>query len=102
MGSVLRMPIKHGEGAYFATPDVLETLEREGRVAFRYCDAAGEVTDAANPNGSLGNIAGIVNERGNVLGMMPHPEHAVEAVIGGVDGRAVLGSIVDAVRGAAS
>ncbi len=100
VGDVLRVPIKHGEGAYFAHTDALAKLEREGRVAMRYCDADGSVSDAANPNGTLGNIAGIVNAAGNVMGMMPHPEHAVEAVLGGEDGRVVLGSLVDHVLGA--
>ena len=98
-GSVLRIPIKHGEGAYFAPDDVLARLEREGRIWLRYCDAEGRVTPEANPNGSLGGVAGIANERGNVFGMMPHPEHAVEARIGGTDGLAILGSLVDAVAG---
>jgi phosphoribosylformylglycinamidine synthase len=99
-GQILRIPIKHGEGAYFAHPDELETLESRGQVVLRYCDASGEVGEAANPNGSLHGIAGIVNEAGNVLGMMPHPEHAVEPAIGGTDGARILGSLVDAVRGA--
>lgn len=97
-GDVLRMPIKHGEGAYFATPDVIAELEREDRILLRYCDAKGVASEEANPNGSLSNIAGIVNAAGNVFGLMPHPEHAVEACIGGEDGRVVLGSIVDAIR----
>ena len=98
-GRVLRLPIKHGEGAYFARPDVLDALERKGRVLLRYCDARGELTDAANPNGSLRHIAGVCNARGNVFGLMPHPEHAVEAAVGGEDGLAILGSLADAVRG---
>jgi phosphoribosylformylglycinamidine synthase len=95
VGDVLRLPIKHGEGAYFAHADDLEELEREGRVALRYCEADGSVTRAANPNGTLGNIAGIVNAAGNVMGLMPHPEHAVEADLGGEDGRVLLGSVLD-------
>ncbi len=98
-GQVLRMPVKHGEGAYFAAPEQLERLEREGGIALRYCDAQGRVDAAANPNGSLANAAGVRNARGNVLGLMPHPEHAVEAEIGGTDGRVLLGSLVDALRG---
>ncbi len=98
-GQVLRMPVKHGEGAYFAAPELLEGLEREGGIALRYCDAQGRVDAAANPNGSLANAAGVRNARGNVLGLMPHPEHAVEAEIGGSDGRVLLGSLIDAVRG---
>jgi len=101
-GQVLRLPIKHGEGAYFARPDVLDRLEREGRVLLRYCDARGEVGAGSNPNGSLAHIAGVCNERGNVFGLMPHPEHAVEALIGGEDGLLILGSLVDAVRGGRS
>jgi phosphoribosylformylglycinamidine synthase len=100
-GQVLRIPIKHGEGAFFAAPDVLERMQANGQVFLRYCDAAGETTAAANPNGSLDDIAGVSNERGNVFGMMPHPEHAVEARIGGSDGRVLLGSLVDAVTAGA-
>jgi phosphoribosylformylglycinamidine synthase len=96
-GSVLRIPIKHGEGAYFAAPDVLASLEERGQVLLRYCDAEGRVGEAANPNGSVAAVAGVSNERGNVFGLMPHPEHAVEKVIGGVDGLAILGSLADAV-----
>jgi len=97
-GDVLRVPIKHGEGAYFAHADTLDALEREGRIWLRYCDAEGRVGDASNPNGTLHAIAGLGNERGNVLGLMPHPEHAVEASIGGLDGLAILGSLADAIR----
>jgi phosphoribosylformylglycinamidine synthase len=99
-GQVLEIPIKHGEGAYFATPDQLARLEANRQVLLRYCDAAGQVTDAANPNGSIANIAGVMNERGNVFGLMPHPEHAVEARIGGTDGLVLLGSLVDSLAGA--
>ncbi len=98
-GQVLRIPIKNGEGAYFAASDALARLEANGQVALRYCDARGRVDEASNPNGSVANIAGITNERGNVLGLMPHPEHAVEAAIGGTDGRYLLGSLVDALCG---
>jgi phosphoribosylformylglycinamidine synthase len=98
VGDVLRLPIKHGEGAYFAEPELLARLEANGQVAVRYCTPEGAPDGAANPNGSLANIAGVTNERGNVLGMMPHPEHAVEAAIGGTDGLAILGSLVDALR----
>jgi phosphoribosylformylglycinamidine synthase I len=96
VGDVLRLPIKHGEGAYHLGADELAALERRGQVALRYCEADGAVSEAANPNGTLANVAGIVNERGNVLGLMPHPEHAVEAAIGGTDGLRILGSLVDA------
>jgi phosphoribosylformylglycinamidine synthase subunit PurQ / glutaminase len=94
-GRVLRLPIKHGEGAYHASPELLAELERNGQVMLRYVDEAGEPTAAANPNGSLANIAGIANARGNVMGLMPHPEHAVERGVGGTDGLAILGSLVD-------
>ena len=100
-GRVLRLPIKHGEGAYHATPEQLAALEAKGQVLLRYVDAAGTAAASANPNGSVDNVAGVTNERGNVLGLMPHPEHAVEAGLGGEDGRALLGSLVDAVGGAA-
>jgi phosphoribosylformylglycinamidine synthase I len=99
-GQVLQIPIKHGEGAYTAAPEVLDRLERSNQVILRYCDADGQVTAAANPNGTAANIAGIVNEAGNVFGLMPHPEHAVEAAIGGRDGIVILGSLLDAVQGA--
>jgi len=98
-GQLLRIPIKHGEGAYFATAPEIARLEERGQIFLRYCDANGAVSEAANPNGSVANIAGVMNERGNVFGLMPHPEHAVEAGIGGVDGRVLLGSLVDALRG---
>ena len=93
-GRVLRVPISHGEGNYFADEATIAALEAQGRVAFRYCDPAGAVTDDANPNGSLRNIAGIVNERGNVLGMMPHPERCCEPLLGGEDGKAIFESII--------
>jgi phosphoribosylformylglycinamidine synthase len=98
-GQVLRLPIKHGEGAYFAPPAELEQLEASGRVVLRYCEPDGSVTAGANPNGAAANIAGIRNARGNVMGLMPHPEHAVEPAIGGTDGLVLLGSLVDAVSG---
>ncbi len=96
-GGVLRMPIAHNEGSYFAGASILERLEGEGRVILRYCDESGAVTEAANVNGSLRGIAGIVSQGGNVMGMMPHPERAVSALLGSTDGIAVLGSLVDAV-----
>ena len=99
-GDLLRIPIKHGEGAFVAAPGLLERLERGGQILLRYCDAAGRVSAETNPNGSSGNIAGICNEKGNVFGLMPHPEHAMEPAIGGTDGRAILGSLVDAASGA--
>ncbi|MEW6033547.1 MAG: phosphoribosylformylglycinamidine synthase subunit PurQ [Chloroflexota bacterium] len=95
-GHVLRIPISHYDGNYYADAETLDMLEREDRVVFRYCSAAGEVTAEANPNGSLRNIAGIVNKRGNVLGMMPHPERAVEVLLGGTDGSLLFQSLIDA------
>jgi phosphoribosylformylglycinamidine synthase len=97
-GQVIRIPIAHGEGNYFAEPEVVERLERNGQVIFRYVSAAGEVTDEANPNGSLHNIAGICNERRNVVALMPHPERACEPLLGSGDGRVVLDSVVAALR----
>jgi phosphoribosylformylglycinamidine synthase len=94
-GQVLRIPISHGEGRYVAGKETLAALESAGRVVFRYCDAGGEVTPEANPNGSVNNIAGIINERGNVLGMMPHPERACEPLMGGEDGLALWLSVLD-------
>ena len=98
-GQILRIPIKHGEGAYTVPPNVLEEMEDRGQVLLRYCDTEGRVLPECNPNGSVGNIAGITNERGNVLGLMPHPEHAVEALIGGTDGLVILGSMLDSLAG---
>jgi phosphoribosylformylglycinamidine synthase subunit PurQ / glutaminase len=92
-GQVIRVPIAHGEGCYIADDEVLDRLEGEGRVLFRYTDASGEATPQANPNGSARNIAGIVNERGNVLGMMPHPERSVDPVLGSTDGAALFHSL---------
>lgn len=89
-GEVLRIPIAHGEGNYIADPEVLDELERNNQVVFRYCDPTGAITEAANPNGSLNNIAGIINKHHNVLGMMPHPERACEAALGSADGLKIL------------
>ena len=97
-GQVMRIPIAHGEGNYFAAPDDIERLEKNGQVIFRYVTAAGETTDAANPNGSLHNIAGICNERRNVVALMPHPERACEPVLGSGDGKVVLDSVVASLR----
>jgi len=90
---VLRVPISHGDGNYFADDETLAELEAEGRVTFRYCSATGELDDDANPNGSRSHIAGITNAAGNVLGMMPHPERAVEEALGGTDGLLILRSL---------
>ena len=93
-GDLIHIPISHGEGNYQADPETLAALEAAGRVIFRYCDATGAVTPGANPNGSLNNIAGIINARGNVLGMMPHPERAPEPLLGGDDGNRIWQSVV--------
>lgn len=92
-GEVLRIPIAHGDGNYYNFDGDIEMLERTGRVVFRYVDTNGEPTDLANPNGSINNIAGIVNKEGNVLGMMPHPERAVESILGSGDGLKVFESV---------
>jgi len=94
-GQVLRVPIAHGEGCYVADDAVLDRLEGEGRVLFRYVDPEGRATPEANPNGSVLNIAGIVSEGGNVLGMMPHPERAVDPLLGGTDGVALFRSLAE-------
>ena len=92
-GQVLRVPIAHGEGNYFADDDVLDDLERNDQIVFRYCDAEGRVTRQSNPNGSARNIAGICNRGRNVLGMMPHPERCSEGLLGCADGLAMFRSI---------
>ena len=93
-GTVLKIPVAHYQGNYYADGDTLSALEEKGRVVFRYCDAAGAVTAEANPNGSARNIAGICNEAGNVLGMMPHPERCAEGVLGSADGRLLFDAMV--------
>jgi phosphoribosylformylglycinamidine synthase len=93
-GELLHLPISHGEGNYQADAETLAILEAEGRVVFRYCDEHGGITRDSNPNGSLNNIAGIINIRGNVLGMMPHPERAPEQILGGADGNRIWQSII--------
>jgi phosphoribosylformylglycinamidine synthase len=92
---VLTIPISHGDGSYYADAETLAMLEESGRVVFRYTTLDGVVTAEANPNGSLNNIAGIMNERGNVLGMMPHPERASEKLLGGEDGLLIWRSIIE-------
>ena len=94
-GQTLHIPMSHGEGNYQADADTIKRLEDNGQVVFRYADANGNVTPDINPNGSINNIAGIVNERGNVLGMMPPPEKACEKLIGGDDGNVIFTSIID-------
>ena len=93
-GQVLRLPIAHGEGNYFADPATITELENSGRIVLRYCDAGGTVSDEANPNGSLHSIAGICSERRNVVGLMPHPERACEPVLGSGDGLVIFESVV--------
>jgi len=93
-GQVLRLPIAHGEGRYFAPPDDLEAIERGGLVALRYCAPDGSAASDANPNGAMHAIAGLVNKGGNVFGLMPHPERASETVLGGTDGRLLFESLV--------
>jgi len=100
-GQVLRLPIAHGEGNFVADVDTLTRLEDEERVIFRYCDAAGRVTPESNPNGSMQGIAGIVNEAGNVLGLMPHPERVVDELLGCTDGRGLFDSIKTGIAAAA-
>jgi phosphoribosylformylglycinamidine synthase subunit PurQ / glutaminase len=94
-GQVLMVPISHGEGNYYADAETVARLEAERRVVFRYVTPDGEATPDANPNGSLNNIAGIINERGNVLGMMPHPERSSEPLMGGSDGLVIFRSMIE-------
>jgi phosphoribosylformylglycinamidine synthase len=94
---ILRIPIAHGDGNYYAPPDVVEELERNRQVVFRYATGAGDVTDEANPNGSVNNIAGICNAARNVVGLMPHPERACELAVGSADGLVLLESVVAAI-----
>lgn len=98
-GSTLAIPISHGEGRYYADEETLRDLNSSNRVAFRYCSSSGEVGPAHNPNGSLDDIAGIVNEAGNVLGMMPHPERACEPLLGSSDGLALFTALVKGAAG---
>ncbi len=95
VNQVLRVPIAHGDGRYTADADTLARIEGEGQVVFRYVNAAGEVSDSANPNGSMRNIAGVVNARGNVLGMMPHPERAMESLMESSDGLPLFTSVFE-------
>ena len=94
-GQILRIPISHYEGNYYADEATLEELETNHQVVFRYSSPLGKITEGANPNGSLHNIAGIVNKQGNVLGMMPHPERACEPLLGSADGNLIWGSIIE-------
>ncbi len=97
-GQVLRIPIAHGEGNYYADPETLQRIEANGQVIFRYCDPQGRVVDSANPNGSIHGIAGLCNESRNVVALMPHPERACELPLGSADGLVILQSVVDALR----
>ncbi len=98
-GKLLKIPIAHGEGCYFADDATLTSLQTNNQVLWQYCDADGNITDAANPNGSLLNIAGISNERRNVAGLMPHPDRASEAILGSADGRLIFESMIHALQG---
>jgi len=98
-GTLLKMPVAHGEGGYFADDETLIKLERSRRILLRYVDAAGVATAGANPNGSINNIAGIMNDGGNVFGMMPHPERACEATLGSVDGMQLVKALISQVAG---
>jgi len=100
-GALLRMPVSHGEGNYFAPPDLLARIEERGQVVFRYTDESGVPAPGANPNGSIHNIAGICNEQGNVVGLMPHPDRATEPVLGSTDGIAMFASCVTSLQGTA-
>ncbi len=93
-GQVLRLPVAHAEGRYYAPAETLDEMRRSGQILFRYVDRRGQTRDAANPNGSLDHIAGVMNRQGNCFGMMPHPERASEAVLGGVDGRVLFESLI--------
>ena len=93
-GQLLKLPIAHGEGSYYAPEDLLKKLESRSQVLLRYCDEEGRVTREANPNGSVGNVAGICNEGRNVFGLIPHPERCCEAILGGTDGQYIFRSII--------
>jgi phosphoribosylformylglycinamidine synthase len=99
VGTVLHMPISHGEGRYYCTPEEAEQLLTNGQVVLRYCDAQGEVADECNPNGSTAGIAGLRNARGNVFALMPHPERAVDPLLGGTDGLVIFRSLIEAMHG---
>lgn len=97
-GRPIRIPVAHKDGNYFADEDTLDRLEGDGRIAFRYCSEDGEITEEANPNGSRRNIAGLYDESGRVLGLMPHPERAAETLLGGTDGRLLFESLVNHIQ----
>ncbi|MFM8296675.1 MAG: phosphoribosylformylglycinamidine synthase I, partial [Microcystaceae cyanobacterium] len=94
---VITLPIAHGEGRYYADEETLKALEDHQQILFRYCDREGEITEAANPNGSLGNIAGIMNRQGNVLGMMPHPERAADPALQATEGQVLFKGLLAAI-----
>jgi len=98
-GQVLQLPIAHGEGNYYADPETIEQLESTGRIVLRYCDSLGQVTDEANPNGSLHSIAGLCSEHRNIVGLMPHPERACEPWLGSKDGLVMFESVIGALAG---
>ncbi|MBA39631.1 MAG: phosphoribosylformylglycinamidine synthase I [Dehalococcoidia bacterium] len=97
-GQVISVPISHGEGNYFAPHETLIEIENNGQVIFRYSAANGDIDAINNPNGSINNIAGVTNQEGNVLGMMPHPERCCDSLLGGTDGKLIFGSVVDYLR----
>ncbi|MBI5746190.1 MAG: phosphoribosylformylglycinamidine synthase subunit PurQ [Nitrospirae bacterium] len=97
-GDVLKMPIAHAEGNYYADPDTLLRLKERGQIIFRYADESGGILDSANPNGAMDNIAGICNKERNILGMMPHPERCSEMALGNEDGKRIFRSVIEAVR----
>jgi len=99
VGQVLQMPIAHGEGNFYAPAAMLDAMEQAGQIVFRYCDASGAVTAEANPNGAARSIAGVSNQRGNVLGLMPHPERASEPILGSTDGRLLFESAIERMEG---
>lgn len=96
--SVISIPIAHGEGNYYCDDEVLKELQDEDRILFKYCSNKGDISDTYNPNGSRENIAGILNKKGNVLGMMPHPERASENILGSEDGKAIFKSIINSIK----
>lgn len=93
---VIRVPVAHHDGNYFVDADTLKAMQDNNQILFRYCDNAGNITPDANPNGSLSNIAGVCNKKGNVMGMMPHPERVIDALTGGIDGRKIFTSLLAA------
>lgn len=97
-GQVLRIPVAHFDGNYYAPDKVLEDIRRNGQIVFRYCDADGQVTNGANVNGSMDSIAGLMNAKGNVMGLMPHPERASEALLGSEDGQIIFRSLIEAIE----